>query len=223
MESDIQETLVADIFDEVDEELKQDNTKQLWNRYGRYIVGVAILIVLVTAGHVGWKKYVEDRQEGYSGQFMKALFLSGDKRHAEAAAVLAQLSDDASGGYATLARFREAVERAAAGDKSAAADIYDAIADDGGGDSLYQGLAVLNAVLLRIDDGDPTKMIAGLTPYATSKSPWRHTAGELIAVLALRSGNVAKAKEGYQKLADDLDAPQGARARATEVLRTLSK
>ena len=82
---------------------------------------------------------------------------------------------------------------------------------------------MLNAVLLRIDDGDPTKMIADLTQYATSKSPWRHTAGELIAVLALRSGDVAKAKEGYQKLADDLDAPQGARARATEVLRTLSK
>ena len=34
---------------------------------------------------------------------------------------------------------------------------------------------------------------------------------------------IAKAKEGYQKLADDLEAPQGARARATEVLRTLGK
>jgi hypothetical protein len=223
MGPDKQETLVADIFDEVDEELKQDNAKQLWDRYGRYLVGVAILIVMATAGHVGWKEYVQNRQEAYSEQFMAALSLSGDKKHTEAAAALARLSDDASGGYATLARFREAVERAAAGNKNAAVDIYDAIADDGGVDSLYQGLAVLNAALLRIDDGDPVKLMADLAPYATLESPWRHTAGELIAVLALRSGDLAKAKEGYQKLADDLEAPQGARARATEVLRTLGK
>ncbi len=214
---------MADIFNEVDEELKQDNAKQLWDRYGRYIAGVAVLIVLATAAHVGWKEYVQNRQEAYSEQFMAALSMSGDKKHTEAAAVLAQLSRDASGGYATLARFREAVERTAAGEASAAVDIYDAVADDGGVDTLYQGLAVLNAVLLRIDDGDPVKLTASLEPLAAPESPWRHTAGELIAVLALRSGDVAKAREGYRKLADDLKAPQGARARATEMLRTFGK
>jgi hypothetical protein len=214
---------VADIFDEVDEELKQDNAKQLWDRYGRYIVGVAVLIVLATAANVGWKEYVQTRQEAYSEQFMAALSMSGENKHAEAAAALAQLSRDASGGYATLARFREAVERVAAGETSAAADIYDAIADDGAVDTLYQGLAALSAVLLRIDDGDPAQLASKLQPLASQESPWRHTAGELIAVLALRSGDVAKAREGYRKLADDLKAPQSARARATEMLRTFGK
>ena len=41
---------------------------------------------------------------------------------------------------------------------------------------------------------------------------------ELSALLAQRTGDGAKAKEYYTKLADDLTAPQGMRARATEML-----
>ena len=37
---------MADIFDEIDEELKQDRAKQVWARYGRYVVSAAAAVVL---------------------------------------------------------------------------------------------------------------------------------------------------------------------------------
>jgi len=50
---------------------------------------------------------------------------------------------------------------------------------------------------------------------------WRHSARELSGALALRVGDRELAKTEFQKLADDLLAPPGARARATEILQIL--
>ncbi|MGY8961700.1 MAG: tetratricopeptide repeat protein [Alphaproteobacteria bacterium] len=214
---------MADIFEEVDEDLKQDNAKKLWDQYGRYIIGVATIVILATAGNVGWREYVQDRQESYSERFITALSLAGDKKHSEAAAVLAALSQDASGGYGTLARFREAVERVAAGETAAAIDIYDAVADNSGTDSLYRGLAVLNSVFLQIDTGDAATLKSRVAPLMATGHPWRHSATETFAVLALQAGDLDEARKTYQQLADDLEAPQGARSRATEMLRTFGE
>ena len=40
---------------EIDEELKQENLQQIWNKYGTLIVGGAFLLVAGVAGFQGWK------------------------------------------------------------------------------------------------------------------------------------------------------------------------
>ena len=45
LRTDAWEWFVADIFEEVDEELKEENLKKLWDRYGRLIVVAVILLV----------------------------------------------------------------------------------------------------------------------------------------------------------------------------------
>jgi len=213
---------VADIFEEVDEELKQDNFKKLWDRYGRYLVAVVVLVVAGTAANVGWREYRDSRQLGYSERFIAAIGQSQEGKNAEAAAALALLADDASGGYAMLARFREAGLRRANGETDAAIDIYGALAADSSIDPLYQDLAVLYAVMMEAESGDPKVLSARLTPIAEA-GPWRHTAGEYLGLLAARQGEFAAAKQRFQSIADDLEAPQGARARAAELLRTLDR
>ena len=39
---------------DVDEELRRDQMKSLWDRYGLYVIGAAVLIVALTAGYRGW-------------------------------------------------------------------------------------------------------------------------------------------------------------------------
>jgi hypothetical protein len=213
---------VADIFEEVDEDLKHDNFKKLWDRFGRYLVGAVVLVVAGTAANVGWREYRDNRQLGYSEQFIAAIGQSQQGKNVEAAAALALLADDAGGGYAMLARFREAGLRRANGETGAAIDIYDALAADSSIDPLYQNLAVLLMVMMQAESGDPAALSARLTPLAGA-GPWRHTAGEYLGLLALRQGDSAAARQRFQGIADDLEAPQGARARAAELLRTLNR
>ena len=37
---------MADIFNEVDEEVRRERLKQLWDRYGIFIIGLAVLLVV---------------------------------------------------------------------------------------------------------------------------------------------------------------------------------
>ena len=48
---------MADIFREVDEALKEDKAKVLWQRYGNAAIAVVVLVVLATGGYVFWQDY----------------------------------------------------------------------------------------------------------------------------------------------------------------------
>ena len=45
---------MSDIFSEVDEEVRRERLKQLWDKYSLLIIAVAVLIV---AGIGGWRAY----------------------------------------------------------------------------------------------------------------------------------------------------------------------
>ncbi|HSG94166.1 MAG TPA: hypothetical protein VLA28_01510, partial [Afifellaceae bacterium] len=64
---------MADIFQEVDEELRRDKAAEVWTRYGRYIIAAAVFIVAATASYVGWKQYRLQQQTAYGERFALAL------------------------------------------------------------------------------------------------------------------------------------------------------
>jgi hypothetical protein len=212
---------VADIFEEVDEEVRRDRLDKLWQQYGKYLIVALVLIVGGTAASVGWREYRAMRQREFSDQFQAAAVLAEEGKTVDAVEALGRLSGDATAGYAMLARFREAAVRAGAGDADAAIAIYEALATDDGLDQVYRDLATLLAVMHQVDTGEADALSQRLEPLAADGSAWRHTARELLAALALKSGDRTRARKEFTRLANDLQAPRGARARAAEMLRAL--
>jgi len=209
---------VADIFNEIDEDVRRERYEQLWKRYGNYVIGAALLVVLGTAGAVGWREYTNRQNEAQALRFLNALEQAQKGDDAGARAGFQSLAGDAGAGYATLARLQEAGLLAKAGDTAGAAKVYEQIAADGRVDQVFREFATILLVQDQIATGEPARLTQMLAPMMNDKSPWRHSATELSALLAQRTGDQAKAKEFYAKLADDLTAPQGMRARASEML-----
>lgn len=209
---------MADIFNEIDEDVRRERYEQLWKRYGNYVIGAALLVVLATAGAVGWREYTNRQNEAQALRFLNALELAQKGDDAGARAAFASLAGDAGAGYATLARLQEAGLLAKAGDTAGAAKVYEQIAADGRVDQVFREFATVLLVQDQVATGEPARLTQMLAPLMNDKSPWRHSATELSALLAQRTGDKAKAKEFYAKLADDLTAPQGMRARASEML-----
>lgn len=212
---------MGDIFQEVDEEVRRDQLGKLLKQYGGYLVAGALALVLGVAASVGWREYKAAQQREDSDQFTAAVALAADGRTKEAADVLQVVAREAGDGYALVARFREADLRMKAGDSAAALQIYEAIAADGDVGALYRDLARLLSVMHRIDQGDPEALRKELAPLLQDGNGWRHSARELSGALALRVGDRELAKTEFQRLADDLEAPPSARARAAEVLQAL--
>ena len=212
---------MGDIFQEVDEEVRRDRLNKLWKDYGRYIIVGVVAIVLGTAAAVGWREYIEQRRGADSDRFVAAIEIADDGKHAKAAAAFRALSDDAGEGYALFARFRTADALKESGDLEGAVQTFEEIASDNAVDDLYRGLATLLVIMHTIDDGAPEALRVRLTPLLALDGVWRHSARELSGALALRTGDKALAKTEFQKLADDLLAPPGARRRAAEILQIL--
>ncbi len=215
------EPAVADIFREVDEDVRKDKFTLLWQRYGILVVGGAVLIVVVTAAITLWKTYSADQRMTQGGAYQNALTLLDAGDAGGAAAAFAALAEGGSSGYAGAVRLRVAEAKLAAKDTAGAVEVYDALAADGGVEQVWRDLGALYAVIHLMDTASVDDLRARLDPLVGAEAPWRHSARELAAILAKRAGDLATARVGFTELADDPTAPPGLRARAAEVLAAM--
>ena len=212
---------MSDIFREIDEELRRDNLLKLWSRYGRYIIAIAVLALVVAGSIVAWRDHQLSERRAQSTRYASALTLARDGKEADAVKVFAAIADE-GGGYAILASFEEAALLAKSGDREAAAAAYDRIAAASELDSNLRGLAVLLSVMQRMPDADPHTTIDRLAPLTASDNPWRPSAIELTALARLKSGDKTGALDLFKSLADDPATPQSLRARAAEMTVALA-
>ncbi|HKW54048.1 MAG TPA: tetratricopeptide repeat protein, partial [Stellaceae bacterium] len=209
---------MSDIFQEIDEELRRENFAKLWQRYGVYLVGLAVLIVVAVAAVGGWRAYQLRVHQAEGERYALALDLARQGKDKEAADVFAEVGRQAHGGHAMLARLEEAALKYKAGDTKGAIALYDALSADGSVDPAYRDLARLMAAQDELKDGDTQAVITRVAPLTSATNPWHPTALELTALAQLKAGKLAEARVTYQRIADDLQAPQGLRARAAEIL-----
>jgi hypothetical protein len=215
---------VSDIFREVDEEVRKEQFEKLWKKYGYLVIAVAVAIVIGVGGYQAWVAYRTQQREAASQRFYKvSQVLAGKDVKTDAAiAAVGKLADPGGDGYGMLAAFEQANLLAGKGDTAGAVKIWDQIADKGT-DGAMRRVATILAVQHQLDSGDPDALTARLKPLIDKSNEFRPLALELSAALALRKKDIKTAKNLLQQVADDAEAPRGARTRATQVLATLSE
>jgi len=210
---------VSELFDEVDEEVRREQLKKLWDKYSLYIIAAAILVVAAVAGWRGYQ-YLEGKKAAEIGAaFNKAVELSEQNKHAEAEAAFADLATRAPSGYRMLARFRAAAEQANR-DPAAAAKTFDGIAADSSVGPDLQALARIRAAGLLVDSASYPDMLKRLEPDTAPGVPFRHAARELLALSAWRANDTTATRKWLDMIALDGETPQGVRQRA-EALQAL--
>ena len=213
---------MSDIFREIEEELRRDNLAKLWQRYGYYVIGVLVAVVVVTGVVVGWRQYAARLRADEGERYQVALdLMQGDKLQ-EAKAAFAALAQG-SGERAVLARFEGAALLARSGDRAGAAARYNAIAADASIDQAFRDLATILAAQYGLASSDPRAIIKRLQPLADASGPWQPSALELTALAQLKAGDTVSARANYQRLADNAAAPRGMRTRATEMVAALAQ
>jgi hypothetical protein len=204
---------VSELFDEVDEEVRRDQLKKLWDQYSIYIIALALLII---AGVGGWRgyQYLEAKRAAEAGAaFDKATELSEANKHAEAEAAFADLAAKAPWGYRMLARLRTAAEIANR-DKPAAAKMFDDIAADGSVGAPERDLARIRAAQLLLETTSYPNMLQRLEPAIAAGATFRHTARELLALSAWRANDATAARKWLDLIANDGETPPSLRSRA---------
>ena len=202
---------------EVNEELRSDQMRLIWKRFGRVLIGAAVLVVLGTIGKVGYD-YWRDREASASGdQFLAALTLAREGKNEEALTALTNLEKDGFGSYPVLARMR-AASLTAETDVPGAIAAFSAIAKDTSVPQALRDAARLRAAYLLVDTGTYEQVSAGAEQLATPQDALRHSAREVLGLSAYKHEDYKRAKEWFEAILNDSEAPRNLANRAQMLL-----
>lgn len=204
---------MADIFREIEEEVRRDKAAELWKKYGWLVTALAVLVVLGVAGWQFWQHQQQQAAAAVGARLEAALKSGRDGDAQQADTILKELSASAPAGYREIARFRLAAETAKT-DPGAGAAAFDAIANDGTLDPMARDLARLRAGILRVDLVSYDEVRKALEPLAVPQGAWRLSAREFLGVAALKAGQFDGAGRWFDSIVTDPVASPAERQRA---------
>jgi hypothetical protein len=208
---------MSDVFREVDEDLRRERLKQVWDRYGIVLLVAAVLIVVAVAVFVFLDSRGQQQAEAEGDRYYAALELlrTGDADGANAA--FDALAADGQGGYPILAALNAATALAVSGETSRAVAAFDEIANDTAVNDAVRDVARIRAGLLLADTASVEEMRERLGALSEAESPFRPLALEIMAITAMREGEYDTAIGWLATLAGDANATQEAQARASQL------
>jgi hypothetical protein len=210
---------VSDIFREVDEEVRREQLKKLWERYGNLVIALAVLIIAGVGGWRGYQWYQAKLAAESGAAFTTAMALSEQGKHEEAEAAFAKLVKDGTASYRVLAEFREAAELAQRDPKEAVA-AYDRLADNRSLSQTLRDLASLRAGYVLVDNAPYDEVLRRIEPLTGADRPFRHSARALLALAAWRANDFTATKRWYEMILADGETPPSTRSQ-TELLMAL--
>lgn len=203
----------SDFIREVDEELRDEQLKNMWDRFGPFVIGFALLIVLGTAANKGYEYWTETQAQQSGDSFVAALTLSDNNKPTEAISALESVKTEASGGYPLLAEMRIAAEKASDGDVDGAIAAYNAVASNASYDVVIQDLARIRANVLMLDQGRADEVILQLSGMMDDNG-FRHSARELVLLAHIEKKEFEKAQPIADRVVADAETPAQLRQRA---------
>lgn len=207
------------LFREVDEEVRQEQLKRLWDRYGTYIVALCAVIVIAVAAFKGWQYWQLKQAEAASIVYGNALKLVQEGKRADADQVFAKIDFP---GYGRLGKLHQAANLALEGKTDDAVKLYDEVAADGSAASSLRDLARIRAGYLLADKSSPADLTTRLSGYDTDQSDWRGAAREIIALAAYRKADYALADRYANAIVADAALPVSLRERAKRMIALLT-
>ena len=212
---------MADLFQEIDDELRQDKASRLWKVYGKYLVAAAVIIIISVGGYKFWQQKQLDDGEKASIAYEAALTrsASGDYKGA-----IDQLNEEEIGtapGYAALSQMQKANFAMKINDFEAALITFKDIAENDNYPQSIKEWASFRYAAVSVEKQIGSNAHADLDSLIATDSPWRFLAKEIKAIREIETGNKSGAKAIFSELTDDENAPERLRVRAAEFLKTL--
>ncbi|MGE4371540.1 MAG: tetratricopeptide repeat protein [Xanthobacter sp.] len=209
---------MTDIFHEIEEDLRRERLRRLWDRFGLLIIALVILIIAAAGAWSGYRYWQEQQAEEASASFGRAIQLADEGKYTEAQAAFDAIAADGPKGYRAIALFR-AANVAAAQDPAAGVKAFDAVAADDKLPGTIRDMALLRSAILLVDRSDVAEVRQRIGGLAQGTGPLRNSAREILALAELKAGNAENANKLASEIAEDAGSPASMRSRADLIRR----
>ena len=183
---------MADIFDEVSEELKQDRLIQIWKKYSKYIISFLFITIISIFSYQLFIYWDKKKLEANSQQFFNAIDKLENKKYEESSRIFFKSSNEDNEGYRVLSLFGLAETNYKSGNINEMILNYKNIYEDTNVDLYYRDLSRLLSVM---KDNVSTfdQQINILKPILNSPSKLQLLAAELEVMLYIKFENINEA------------------------------
>ena len=206
---------------EIDEELKNEKLKRIWDKYGLLIIILVTLAVFAAVSFETFKAWQDRRNQEMSNTFAYALNLQNQGRFAEADEVLASLVNADRGIYSDIAAMQKVNLLLEQNQTDKAVSALQEICNNDDFNPQIKDVALIKLASFKLDNAPAQEIKDMLAPLLNQAGLWNITAKELLAMLAVREKDFAQAINLYQEISTDPKASDTMKARAVDMINVL--
>lgn len=207
---------------EVDEDLKNESMKKLWDKYGLYVILIVVVSLTIAVSFEGIKNWYAHKLETRADTYAYALSMQNLGKYQESKDNLDYIITHDYGIFTDLAKLQKANVLFDEGKTDEALKLLEALAHDNKLTPQLRDAAVIKLASYKLDKApaeEVNSLIEGLANDPANK--WNPIAREMQAILVLREGNAGAAKEMYEQLLQDEDTPESMKSRIKDIISVL--
>jgi len=204
---------MSDMLLEVDEALRAQQLKALWDKFGQWLIGAAVVAVVGTAIGVTWYEHTNKVLSEQTGQLMSVLQGSNSAKE------LADLTAKTDAPLKGVTELYQAQKLEQTKDLKGAQEVYKNMTEQHGIPAAVSDMARIHYVRLgMVQNAKPDELLPVLEPLTKTGGNFHASAMELKAMLLLQENKNKDASEIFTALAADETAPDTIRKRAKTMI-----
>lgn len=207
-------------INEVSEEVKNDNFKELWNRYGLLIIAIVAVAVCGAVSFERIKSWRLQHNQITTETYMDAAHKQ-DNPEAMIAA-LQKINQSDHGIYGDFARLQIANVLFEQQKDEEAMAMLEALTKDPQVNTEVRQIALVKYATYKVDVMSKQELTDLLQPVLDANNSWTPLANDLLAMAAIREGDLQTAREIYTKLLTVKDLPDSFKSKIQEMMSSLN-
>ena len=206
------------LIKEIEEEVKQDEYKNLWNKYKIYIF-ISVIFILFTVGSLNFFKYKKEQlAEKQSELFFQATQFIEDEEYSKAKEILKEINKSKNNGYSELSFLYliDLVEK-----KKINLDFDDLEVNK---NIIFYGLIILQKFNNEINSNiENINNLSEIKDLAKPSSDWSYLANELLSSYYIKKNDFEKAIQSLSFIIDSEDSSEYIKERAKTLVEMIKK
>ena len=218
-----QEITEQDAFlQEVEEDLKNESMKKLWDKYGLFIVIFVAAALTLAVSYESIKSWYIRRAENWSNAYSIALVLQNQGKYEESLDALNMIINKKFGAFASLAKMQQVNVLLDSGKKELALDKLAEIIADKSFNPELRDVAIVKLASYKQNNASRAEMENLLSSIISQpQNSWYGTAQSMMAGISLRDGDKEGAKSIYEKLLQNNDVSDDLKSKIKNILSVL--
>lgn len=218
--SNVNPELTDAFIQEVDEDVKNDNMKEIWKRYGVLIVAIVVIAVSAAVSFDRIRMWKVAQNQRRTQEYMAAAQLQQSPEDTMAA--LQKISQNNQGIYSDFAKMQMANLLLTQNKTEEALNVLENLINDKQVNTEVKHIAVVKLATYKVDLMSKKELEKLLAPVMEENSSWMPIAQDLLALSAIKEGDLETARIIYENVLKIKDLPESFKSKVQDMLSALN-